>query len=109
MRRLIVRKPRSRRITDRLAYARFVAESLRASVHFPDPIPALAKLVAHLAVAEAAQVAALTREKGKAAALRAALQAVEADLETLHVYVQNFAGLDARNGPAIVASAGMSL
>jgi hypothetical protein len=52
MRRLIVRGPRSRRGADRLAYGRFVAESMKASDYFPDPIPALTKLVADLAVAE---------------------------------------------------------
>ena len=109
MRPLIVRKPRSRRIADRIAYAKLVAESLKVSPYFPNPIPALAKLVAHIAAADAAHVAALTREAGTAATLAAAVRAVEGDLESLHVHVQGVARLDATNGPAIVASAGMSL
>jgi hypothetical protein len=109
MRPLIVRRPRSRRIADRMAYAKLVAESLKDNPYFPDPIPALGRLVTHIAAADAAQVAALTREAGTAATLAAAVRAVEGDLESLHVHVQNVARLDATNGPAIVASAGMSL
>jgi hypothetical protein len=109
MRPLIIRKPRSRRIADRIAYAKLVAESLKGNPYFPKPIPALAKLVAHIAAADVAHVAALTREAGTAATLAAAVRAVEGDLESLHVHVQGVASLDATNGPAIVASAGMSL
>jgi hypothetical protein len=109
MRPLIVRKPRSRRIADRIAYAKLVAERLKDNPYFPDPIPALARLGVHLAAADVAHVAALTREAGTAATLAAAVRAVEGDLESLHVQVQSIASLDATNGPAIVASAGMSL
>ena len=109
MRALIVRRPRSRRVADRIAYAKLVAESLKDNPYFPDPIPALARLVVHIAAADAAQVAASTREAGTAATLAAAVRAVEGDLESLHVHVQSVARLDATNGPAIVASAGMSL
>jgi hypothetical protein len=106
---LIVRKPRSRRIADRIAYAKLVAESLKDNPYFPDPIPALARLVVHIAAADVAHVAASTREAGTAATLAAAVRAVEGDLESLHVHVQSIASLDPTNGPAIVASAGMSL
>ena len=106
---LIVRKPRSRRIADRIAYAKLVAESLKDNPYFPDPIPALARLVVHIAAADVARVAALTREAGTAATLAAAVRAVEGDLESLHVHVQSIARMDATSGPAIVASAGMSL
>jgi hypothetical protein len=109
MPRFIVRKPRSRRIADRIAYAKFVAERLKDNPYFPNPIPAHARLVVHIAAADVAHATALTREAGTAAALAAAVRAVEGDLETLHVHVQNVANLDATNGPAIVASAGMSL
>jgi hypothetical protein len=109
MRALIVRKPRSRRISDRIAYGKLVAESMKDNPYFPKPIPALARLVAHIAAADAAHVAALTREAGTAATLAAAIRAVEGDLESLHVHVQRVASMDATNGPAIVASAGMSL
>jgi len=54
MRALIVRKPRSRRISDRIAYAKLVAESLKDNPYFPTPVPALARLVDHIAAAEAA-------------------------------------------------------
>jgi hypothetical protein len=43
MRALIVRKPRSRRISDRIAYAKLVAESLKDNPYFPTPVPALAR------------------------------------------------------------------
>ena len=109
MRALLVRKPRSRRVADRIAYAKLVAESLKDNPYFPDPIPALARLVVHIAAADAAQVAASTREAGTAATLAAAVRAVEGDLESLHVHVRSVASLDATNGLAIVASAGMSL
>jgi hypothetical protein len=106
---LIVRKPRSRRTSDRIAYGKLVAKSLKDNPYFPDPIPALARLVAHIAAADAAQVAASTRKAGTAATLAAAVRAVEGDLESLHVHVQGVANLDATNGPAIIASAGMNL
>jgi len=109
MRRLIVRRPKSRRIADRIAYARHVAERLTDNPYFPDPIPAHTSLLAHLPVAEAAQVAALTRAAGAAASLRAALRAAENDLDALHVLVPNVANQDPTNGPAIIASAGMTL
>jgi hypothetical protein len=108
MRRLIVRKPRSRRTADKVVYAKLVAQSLTNNPYFPGPIPALANLAAHIATAEAAQVAALTRQVGTAAALRAAVRAVEDDLDGLHVYVQSVANLHPTDGPAIIASAGMS-
>jgi hypothetical protein len=38
MRTLIVRKPRSHRIADRIAYAKLVAESLKHNPYFPNRI-----------------------------------------------------------------------
>ena len=109
MRRLIVRGPKSRRIADKIADAKFVAQSLTDNLYFPDPIPAHASLKVHVAAAEAAQVATLTRTAGTAAALKAALRAVEGDLKTLYVLVENVANRHPTDGAAIIASAGMSL
>jgi hypothetical protein len=108
MRRLIVRGPKSRRIADRLAHAKLVAQSLTGNPDFPDPIPALAKLIVHIAAAEAALVASLTKRKGTAAALKAALVAVEGDLKTLYVLVETVANRHPTDGPAIIERAGMS-
>ncbi len=108
MRRLIVRGPKSRRIADKIAHAKLVAQSLEDNPYFPDPIPAHADLVVHLAAAEAAQVAALTRTTGTAAALTAALSAVDGDLKSLYVLVEIVANQHPTDGAAIIESAGMS-
>jgi hypothetical protein len=109
MRKLIVRGPRSRHIADKVAYAKLVAKSMRDNDYFPDPIPAQDDLDAHIKAAEAAQVAALTGELGKAAALRAALSALRGDLERLQLIVQHAANAHPTDGPAVVTTAGMSL
>jgi hypothetical protein len=108
MRRLIVRGPRSRRIADKMVYAKLVAMSMRDNDYFPDPIPALDDLDAHIVVAEAAQVAALTGTVGKAAVFRAALSAVLGDLGRLQIIVQHAANAHPTDGHAIIATAGMS-
>jgi hypothetical protein len=109
MRRFIIRGPKSRRIADRLAYAKHVAERLTNNPDFPEPLPAHARLVVHLAAAEAALVTSLTRARGTAAALKAALRAVEGDLKTLHVFVEVAANQRPGDGAAMIARAGMSL
>jgi fibronectin type III domain protein len=85
-----------------------VSPTSRTNEYFPHPIPALDDLDAHIDAAEAAQVAALTREIGKAAALRAALSALRGDLERLQVIVQGVANLSVTDGKAIVTTSGMS-
>ena len=107
MRKLIVRGPRSRRIADKMAYAKLVAKSMRNNDYFPDPIPALDDLDAHILVAEAALVAAQTREIGKAAALRAAMSAVQGDFESLRIIVQHAANAHPTDGHAIISTSGM--
>jgi hypothetical protein len=104
----MVRGPRSRRIADKIAYARLVAKSMRSSEYFPNPIPALDDLDAHIVAAEAAQVAALTREIGKPAALKAALRALRGDLERLELIVQHAANLHPTDGPAVITTSGMN-
>jgi hypothetical protein len=108
MRKLMVRGPRSRRIADKIAYAKLVANCMRSSEYFPNPIPALDDLDAHIAVAEAAQVAALTGEIGKPAALKAALSALRGDLERLQLIVQHAANLHPTDGPAVITTSGMN-
>jgi hypothetical protein len=51
VRRLIVLGLRSRRIADKIAYAKLVAKSMRNNEYFPDPIPALDELDSGLAAA----------------------------------------------------------
>jgi hypothetical protein len=108
MRRLIVRGPRSRRIADKIAYARLVATSMRGNAYFSDPIRALDDLEAHIVVAEAAQVATLTRAVGTAPALRAVLRVLQGDLERLQLMVQQAANAHPTDGPAIIETAGMN-
>jgi hypothetical protein len=108
MRRLIVRGPRSRRTADKIANAKLVAKSMRNNEYFPDPIPALDDLDAHILVADAAHVAAQTREIGKAATLRAALSALRGDFERLRIIVEHAANAHPTDGHAIIEKAGMS-
>jgi hypothetical protein len=108
VRRLIVRGPRSRRIADKIAYAKLVAKSMRNNEYFPDPIPALDDLDSHIAVADAAHVAAETRTAGTAAALRAALSALQGNLAALQLIVEHAANAHPTDGHAIITTSGMS-
>ncbi len=104
----IPRKPRSRRIADRIAYAKHVIKCMSTSPYFEHPIPALEKLKVDVARAEELHIQSFTRTKGVATALAEAMRDVEADLSLLHVLVKVEASRRSpEEAPLVVASAGM--
>ena len=92
-----------------IAYAKFIAACMEGNPYFPSPPVLIAKLLAHIADLEAAEIVTRTRVQAAAAARDVKREIVLGDLEQLRMYVQTVANQHAEDAPAVVASSGMSL
>jgi hypothetical protein len=109
MSKVIVALNTSRRKSDCIAYAKFVAESLAADPVFASPPLSLSLFEADIAALEEAEVRVLTRAMGTVSARDEKLLAVHSDLGTLRSYVQRIADDHPASAAAIIESAGMSV
>jgi hypothetical protein len=77
--------------------------------YFPTPTPNLALITTAIGTLQTAEVAALSRVKGAAAARDQKRKELVVLLQQLRTYVQTVADADEANGPAIIESAGLSV
>ena len=107
MSKIIVALNTSRRMSDCITYAKFVAQSLATEPVFVSPALSLAVFETDIAALEEAEVRVRTRMIGTVPARNEKLLAVQSDLGTLKSYVQRIADENAASAAAIVESAGM--
>jgi hypothetical protein len=109
MTRVIATLDKSRRIGNRITYAKFVAQCFASDPTFSAPPLPLAVFEADIAALEAAQATSLTRALGTAVARDAALDKVRGDLALLRTYVQTLADRSEGLAAVLVAAAGMNV
>jgi hypothetical protein len=109
MSKILVALNTSRRNSDCIAYAKFIAQSLAADPVFASPPIPLVVFEADIAALEEAEVRVLTRAMGMVPVRDEKLLAVHSDLGTLKSYVQRVADDHPDSAAAIIESAGMSV
>jgi hypothetical protein len=82
---------------------------MTGNAYFPTPTPNLALIATAIGTLQAAQVAAVSRVKGAAAARDQRRKELVTLLQQLRAYVQTVADADEPNAPAIIESAGLTV
>jgi len=86
-----------------------IVTKMSGNSNFPTPAPALASITALINTAKQAISTASTKNKGTAAPMHEAIQALEAEMKGLVGYVETIANANQANGTSIIQSSGMDV
>jgi hypothetical protein len=92
-----------------IVVARNIEKKMTGNTNFPAPIPTLAAFGAAIADLQAAEGAALRREKGAATLRNEKRTVVIGMIQQLRSYIQSVADLDGTNAASIIESAGVAI
>ena len=96
-------------IANQLVKAKAIVKAMTGNVFFTTPVPILALVNTHIAVADAAVTAAKSKTAGTAQARDEAMKIVISDLLALTAYVQGIANANPAKAETIITSAGLSV